>query len=138
MIITVDGIINELEKISRRLSGHNKRFLDAMFIFGAVSLAKDVEVSVIEAYKNKDFLALRRPIETWVALELINWARFGGLIPEYRKEYLKGIITAIYSPWEYRFLLIRANTEVETIEYCTKQEIKAIEETLKELEKGKK
>jgi hypothetical protein len=138
MSITVDGIINELEKITRRLSGYDKRFLDAMFIYGALMLVRDVEGHVIEAYKEKDLQLLKSTIETWIALELINCARFGGTIPEYRKTHLKFIITEIYRPWEYGFLLTRVNTDIETTEYCTKREIKAIEEKFKELERGKK
>jgi hypothetical protein len=136
--MTIDDLINELEKIPLKLFRLGKKFVDEMFEVGAISLARDVEVDVVEAYRTKNFFPLRRPIIGWIVLELIDWASVGGRPPIGRREKLKDVITTVFQPWEYDILLERVISNVEAIVDETKEEIEIRESELKTLEKGGK
>jgi hypothetical protein len=138
MVMTIDDLMKELEKIPPKLFRLGKKFVDEMFEIGAISLAEIVEIDVVQAYKTKNLLLLRRPITRWIALELIDWASVGGLPPIGRREKLKEVITSVFEPWEYEYLLEDVILDIELIEDETKYEIEIREAELKELEKGGK
>jgi hypothetical protein len=138
MVMTIDDLMKELEKIPPKLFRLGKKFVDEMFETGSISLVGIVETDVVQAYKTKNLLMLRRPIIRWIALELIDWASVGGIPPIGRREKLKEVITTVFEPWEYEHLLEDVISEIELIEDETKYEIEIRKEELKELEKVKK
>jgi hypothetical protein len=136
--MTIDDLIKELEKIPPKLFRLGKKFVDEMFEIGIRSLARDVEVHVIEAYRHKDFFPIKEVIIGWIVLELIDWASAGGRPPIGRREKLKEVITTVFPQWEYDIVLRAVISGVEAIVDETKEEIEIREAELKELEKGKK
>jgi hypothetical protein len=136
--MTIDELMKELEKIPPKLFRLGKKFVDEMFQIGAISLSETVEIDVVQAYKTKNLLILRRPIVRWIALELIDWASVGGNPPIGRREKLKDVITTVFAPYEYEYLFEDVISEIELIEDETKYEIEIREAELKKLEKGKK
>jgi hypothetical protein len=138
MVMTIDELMKELEKIPLKLFKLGKKFVDEMFQIGATSLSETVETDVVQAYKTKNLLILRRPIVRWIALELIDWASVGGLPPIGRREKLKDVIATVFAPYEYKHLLEDVILDIEIIKDETKYEIEIREAELKKLEKGKK
>jgi hypothetical protein len=138
MVMTIDDLMDELDKIARRLAKHNKWFIDEMYENTAIALAKDVEVHVVEGYRRKDFFPIRAAIVGWITLELVDWASVGGIPPRGRREKLKDVITTVFQPWEYDILLERIRSDIAGLEALTREEIEIRELELKGLEKGKK
>ena len=138
MIMTIDDLIKEFERVSSKIGMHDIEFISEMIKFGAISLVSIVEEYVAKAYKERDFMPLRRLIVRWIAIEVIDWAPIGGYIPEYRKDKLKELITLMFMPHEYEYLLEAVIFDIELIENRTKDEMELRKKQMKELEKGKK